>query len=140
MENIPCVELEASTINIFVPMTIKRRGGGHATMILPKNAPREAREVSKPNYDSRLINAFAKAYKWQQAMLKNPKLTTYLIAEKENVSPGYVSRTLRLNLLAPDIIKAIVDGKQPRDLMLQDLMKKVLPDLWQEQRELFGFI
>ncbi len=130
---------EENTISIFVPMVIKKRGGGHATLILPKNAPREARAENKPNYDQRLINAFAKAYKWQQAMLKNPKLTTYNIAEKENISPSYVSKLLRLNLLAPDIIKAIVEGKQPRDLMLQDLMKKVIPDLWQEQREMFGF-
>ena len=130
--------VEENTISIFVPMVIKRRGGGHATMILPKNAPQEAQEASKPNYDHRLINAFAKAYKWQQAMLKNPKLTTYTIAEKENVTPSYVSKLLRLNLVAPDIIKAIVEGRQPRDLMLQDLIKKVIPDLWQEQREMFG--
>ena len=43
---------------------------------------------------------------------------TYIIAEKENISPSYVSRTLRLNLLIPDIVKAITEGKQPRDLML----------------------
>ncbi len=133
------LSIEENTISIFVPMVIKRRGGGHATMILPKDAPQETREVGKPNYDYRLINAFAKAYKWQQSMLKNPKLTTYAIAEKENVTPSYVSKLLRLNLVAPDIIQAIVQGKQPRDLMLQDLMKKTLPDLWQEQRELFVF-
>lgn len=132
--------IEESTISIFVPMVIKRRGGGHATMILPKNVTQEKREVDKLNYDHRLINAIAKAYKWQQAMLKNSQLTTYLIAEKEKVTAAYVSRTLRLNLLAPYIIKAIVDGKQPRDLMLQDLMKKVIPDLWQEQKQVFGFI
>jgi hypothetical protein len=137
MENI--AHVEESTISIFVPMVIKRRGGGHATMILPKDAPQETREVGKPNYDYRLINAFAKAYKWQQSMIKNPKLTTYIIAEKEKISPSYVSKLLRLNLLAPDIIKAIVEGKQPRDLMLHDLMKKIIPDLWQEQRELFIF-
>ncbi len=138
MENIQYVE--ESTISIFVPMVIKRRGGKTATMILPKNIPQATFEVSKPNYDHRLINAFAKAYKWQQALLKNSKLTTYLIAEKEKISPAYVSRTMRLNLLAPDMVKTIIDGKQPRDLMLQDLMKKVIPDLWQEQRQVFGFI
>ena len=131
--------IEENTISIFVPMVIKKRGGGHATMILPKGAQNSSLEAKKPNYDHRLINAFAKAYKWQQNMLKNPKLTTYAIAEKENVTPSYVSKLLRLNLVAPDIIKAIVDGKQPRDLMLQDLMKKIIPDLWQEQKQVFGF-
>jgi len=132
--------IEESTISIFVPMVIKRRGGGHATMILPKDAQNAPLESNQPHYDHRLINAFAKAYKWQQAMLKNSKLTTYTLAEKENVTPSYVSKLLRLNLVAPDIIKAIVDGKQPRDLMLQDLMKKIIPDLWQEQKQVFGFL
>ena len=76
--------IEENTISIFVPMVIKRRGGGHATMIIPKGAQNSSLEAKKPNYDHRLINAFAKAYKWQQAMLKNPKLTTYIIAEKES--------------------------------------------------------
>lgn len=131
---------QENVISIFVPMVIKKRGGGHATLILPKNAPREVFEVSKPNYDHRLINAFAKAYKWQQAILKNKKLTTYIIAEKENISSGYVSRLMKLNLIAPDMVKAIVEGRQPRDLTLQDLIKKEIPDLWLEQREKFGFI
>ncbi len=131
--------LEEKTINIFVPMVIKRRGGGHATVILPKNAQATSLEANKPNYDHRLISAFAKAYKWQQKMLKNHKLTTYAIADKENVTPSYVGRLLRLNLVAPDMVKAILEGRQPRDVMLQDFMKKNIPDLWQEQRELFGF-
>jgi len=120
---------EENDISIFVPMTIKRRGGGHATVI----------SADKENYDHRLIEMIVKAYKWQQAMRKNPNLSTTLLAEKEKVTSSYVSRTLRLNLLAPDIVKAILAGRQPRDLMLQDLMKKTIPDLWPEQREIFGF-
>ena len=135
---------EENDISIFVPMTIKRRGGGHATVILPKNAtPQNTTSITasadKENYDHRLIEMIVKAYEWQQAMHKNPNLSKTLLAEKEKVTPSYVSRTLRLNLLAPDIIKAIIEGRQPRDLMLQDLMKKAIPDLWPEQREIFGF-
>jgi hypothetical protein len=129
--------IEESTISIFVPMLIKRRGGKAATMILPRNI---SQQEDKPNYDHRLIGAFAKAYKWQQNLSKNKKLTTYIIAEKENVTAAYVSRILRLNLVAPEIVKAIMEGKQPRDLMLQDFMNKAIPDLWQEQRSVYGFI
>jgi hypothetical protein len=134
MEYLPCPE--ENTISIFVPMMIKKRGGGHATVILPKNA---AHQSDKPNYDAKMINAFAKAYKWQQTMLKNSRLTINALAEKENLTPAYVGRILRLNLIAPDIIKAILDGRQPRDLKLQDFMTKTISDLWCEQKEMFGF-
>jgi len=130
---------EENAISIFVPMAIKRRGGGHATVILPKNATSITTSTDKSNYDHRLIEMITKAYKWQKAMRKNPNLSISLLAEKEKVTTAYISRTLRLNLLAPDIIKAIIEGRQPRDLMLQDLMKKAIPDLWPEQREIFGF-
>ncbi len=136
MENIEHVE--ENTISIFVPMVIKRRGGGHATMILPKNAPQEAREASKPNYDHRMINALAKAYKWQRQMDKQG-LNISQLAAKENISDRYVSRILRLNYLAPDIVISILEGKHPRDLKLQDLTTKVIPELWYEQKSLFGF-
>lgn len=62
------------------------------------------------------------------------------LARKENISDRYVSRILRLNYLAPDIVTAILDGRQPRDLKLQDLISKTIPDLWEEQKSLFGLI
>jgi hypothetical protein len=127
---------EDRSISIFIPMAIKRRGGGSATIILPKTRPL----LDKPTYDEKLIKACAKAYKWQQAMSKNNKLTVAALAVKENLTPAYVSRILRLNFIAPDVVKAIVDGRQPRDLKLQDFMSKEISDLWQEQKEMFGFM
>ncbi len=44
--------------------------------------------------------------------------------EKKNPTPAYVGRILRLNLIAPNIVKVIIEGKQPRDLKLQSLMEK----------------
>ncbi len=138
MENVQYVE--ENTVSIFVPMTIKRRGGS-ATVILPKNAILEATsEATKPNYDYKLINAFAKAYKWQQSMKKSDRATINTIAEKENITSTYVGRILRLNLVAPDVVKAIVEGKQPRGLKLQDFMNNGVPELWHEQREVYKFI
>ncbi len=61
------------------------------------------------------------------------------IATKEKVTTGYVSRILRLNQVAPDIVKAIVEGRQPRELKIQDFMNKNIPDLWDEQRNTFMF-
>ena len=61
------------------------------------------------------------------------------IAKAEGVVPSYVTRLLRLTWLAPDIVAAIVDGRQPIGLTANRLMANIrLPLEWQDQRELLG--
>jgi hypothetical protein len=55
------------------------------------------------------------------------------IGDAENISKSYVSRILRLALLAPDIIEAISEGKADHGIMLQQL-ERPLPASWEEQR------
>lgn len=127
--------LEENIFTISVPIKINRRGGKTATMILPKNIPKDE---EKPNYDQVLIKAFAKAYKWQKILSNDPNMSCSKLAAKEKVTTGYVSRILRLNQVAPDIVKAIMEGRQPRELKIQDFMNKAIPDLWEEQKAIFG--
>ena len=140
METVQSYQPEENTFSIFVPMKLKRRGGA-AMVILPKEEPKEDRvEIisNKPNYDHRMINALAKAYKWQKQMDKYGLNITQL-AGKENISDRYISRILKLNYLSPDIATSILEGKQPKDLRLEDLTRKAIPALWEEQKSLFGF-
>jgi len=60
------------------------------------------------------------------------------LAEKMDVDRSYVSRVLQLMLLAPDIVEAILVGREPSGLSLAKLTQ-TLPVLWDDQRELFGF-
>ncbi|MGI9274090.1 MAG: hypothetical protein ACR2PT_04420 [Endozoicomonas sp.] len=61
------------------------------------------------------------------------------LAKKEGLAGGsFISRTLRLVTLAPDIQEAILQAQHPSTLMLADLMKHI-PLIWSEQRKLFGF-
>jgi hypothetical protein len=136
IENIESLVVEENIYTISVPIKINRRGGKTATMILPKNIQPD--EV-KPYYDYALIKAFAKAYKWQKTLQKDTAMTIGKIAAKEKVTNGYVSRILRLNQVAPDIVKAIMEGRQSRELKIQDFMNKRIPDLWEEQKISFGF-
>lgn len=139
MEILSTIHPNENTFSIFVPMKLKKRGGS-AMVILPKESLKVdnmIKSTSKPNYDHRIINALAKAYKWQKQMDKQD-LNVSQLARKENISDRYVSRILRLNYLAPDIVIAILEGKQPRDLKLQDLIGKAMPDLWEKQKALFG--
>ena len=54
--------------------------------------------------------------------------------EAKGVNATYVSRVLRLTLLAPEIVEAILDGRQPAGLRLDDLLD-AFPLEWERQRE-----
>jgi len=60
------------------------------------------------------------------------------LADKEKINDSYLASVLRLTLLAPDILDAILDGKQPKKLSLATLMKP-FPMIWEQQREKWGF-
>lgn len=83
-----------------------------------------------------MIKAIARAFRWQQ-LLEN---CTYgcldEIAKTERIGPSFVSRVIRLALLAPDIVEAILAGKQPAHLTLKDLMQP-FPVEWSGQRAHF---
>ena len=122
-------------IDLFVPLEIKKRGGS-AIIILPKNLKKE--EMVKC-FDEKMIKAFAKAYKWKNMMEEDEIGALAQIAVKENITGAYVSKVFNLNFIAPEIVEKILNGEQPRDLKLQDMLVGKFPLLWQEQKELWGF-
>ena len=91
--------------------------------------------------DPGLLRIVARAHDIQARLLQNTDLTVHGIATQERVSEGYLSRLLRLPSLAPDIITAIVNGKNPPQLTAKKLMRLALqiPINWTEQRKLLGF-
>jgi site-specific DNA recombinase len=91
--------------------------------------------------DPGLLRIVARAHDIQARLMQNTDLTVRLIASQERVSEGYISRLLRLPSLAPDIITAIINGKNPPRLTAKKLMRVTLqiPVDWSEQRKLLGF-
>ncbi|MEZ0281809.1 MAG: hypothetical protein ACAH19_11050, partial [Methyloceanibacter sp.] len=91
--------------------------------------------------DPGLIRIVTRAHDIQARLMQSTGLTLHAIASQEHVTPGYVSRLLRLPSLAPDIITAIVNGKNPPQLTAKKLMRLALelPVDWSEQRKLLGF-
>ena len=61
------------------------------------------------------------------------------LAEQEGVTDAYVCRLLPLTCLAPDIVEAILDGRQPKGLRLAEVLGKGPLD-WNEQRKRLGFL
>ena len=91
--------------------------------------------------DPGLLRIIARAHDLQTRLIQNTDLSLHAIASQEHVTPGYVSRLLRLPSLAPDIITAIINGKNPPQLTAKKLMRLSLqiPIDWTEQRKLLGF-
>jgi hypothetical protein len=88
-----------------------------------------------------MIKTLGKAFYWKRLLEEGRYPTTTDLARSLKLEPGWVAEVLRLTLLAPDIVEAILDGRQPRHLNLQTLRGRhdLLPRDWAEQREVLGF-
>jgi hypothetical protein len=78
--------------------------------------------------------ALARAWRWHALLDAGVYSSMTEIAEAENINKSYVSGILRLALLAPDIVEAILDGSAKERLMLERL-ERPLPPGWIEQRQ-----
>ena len=92
---------------------------------------------AKPRHDETLIRALARAHRWKRMLEEGTHGCVSEIAEAEKIDRSYVNRLLRLTLLAPDIQEAILDGRQPKGMQLQELTW-AMPSEWEEQRELIA--
>ena len=88
---------------------------------------------SKLQPDGTLIKALARAWRWQRQLDEEVHTSVSDIGEAEGISKSYVSRILRLALLAPDVVEAILAGRADTGLLLENL-ERPLPGSWKEQR------
>ncbi|MBI5121299.1 MAG: hypothetical protein HZA67_09860 [Rhodospirillales bacterium] len=126
--------IQQDTLTVRIPMTI-RRIGGRKQIIVPEGEGVAERRSAKP--DEALLKALARAFKWKRMIEEGQVRSLNELAEAEKLNGSYVSRIFRLTLLAPDIVEAILEGRQPRTLQLADLLEDVPVD-WGGQREGFG--
>jgi hypothetical protein len=93
------------TVTLHVPFRVVKRGG-RKEMQLPEGSthPRRA--------DSALVKALARAFRWKCVLESGEFATIAELAEREGIAPSYMTRVMRLTLLAPDIVEAILDGRQ----------------------------
>ena len=123
-------ELDGTTIIVTIPMQWKRRGG-RKVIIAPDGG--DAWAPAKPRPDETLIRALARAHRWKRMLEEGTRASVSEIAEAEKIDRSYVNRLLRLTLLAPDIQEAILDGRQPKGMQLEELTR-AMPMAWDEQR------
>ena len=113
------------TVTLHVPFRIVKRGG-KKEMQLPEGATQSQRT------DSTLVKALARAFRWKRMLESGEYATIAELAEREGIAPSYMTRVLRLTLLAPDIVEAILDGKQGPEVTLAQVLEP-FPLTWQHQ-------
>jgi hypothetical protein len=123
--------LDGDTLVVRIPMRFRRRGG-RKRIVAPDGS--EIAPSNKPQPDGTLVKALARAWRWQRMLNDGVYTSVSEIGDAENISKSYVSRILRLALLAPDIVEAILAGRRHQDIMLEQL-ERPLPASWEEQRE-----
>ena len=119
------------TVTLHVPFRVVKRGG-RKEMQLPEGAAPPRRT------DSTLVKALARAFRWKRMLESGEFATIAELAEREGIAAPYLTRTLRLSFLAPDLVEAILDGRQPSNLSLE-MLRKPLPTRWSEQRQLLSY-
>ena len=120
------------SLSVQVPFKV-RKHGGRKMLVAPDGTEAPAR----PRVDNALVKALARAFRWKRMLEEGDHATLSDLAEAEKINLPYLSRVLRLTLLAPDIVEAVLDGRQPERLTLAVVLDPFPVD-WHEQRALFG--
>lgn len=118
------------TITLHVPFRVVKRGG-RKEMQLPDSVKQPRRT------DSALVKALARAHRWQRMLNSGEFATITELAEREGLTPSFLTRILRLTLLAPEIVTAVLDGTQFADLTLKTAMQH-FPGDWAAQVSKFN--
>eukprot|EP01136_Pigoraptor_vietnamica_P013825 Opistho-1_new@55280 len=108
-----------------------RKRGGRKLVIGPSGA--DAWAPPRARVDSAMVKALARAHRWRKLLDAGRYQTVRDLAAAENINPSYVARVLRLTLLAPDIVEAILDGRHDPARLTLDRMMEPFPAVWSEQ-------
>jgi hypothetical protein len=123
------------TITVRVPISIRRRGG-RKLVIAPTCASAVAMPIRR-HIDNAMVKAIARAFRWREMLENGTHATIAEIAAAEKINESYVGRVLRLTLLAPDLVEAILNGRPPTELQLDELLRR-FPVEWANQRHIFA--
>jgi len=123
----------ATTITVRVPLAIRHRSGRKTvvTLVADGIAPVSTRA------DPALVKALARAHRYQRMLDEGRYASVTELAAAENLDRGYLGSLLRLTLLAPDIVEAVLDGRQVEGMTLPALLER-FPASWADQRARFG--
>jgi hypothetical protein len=127
------ISKDGRTAVVSISVSFLQRGGRKQILSPPGTAPWSP----APRVDGALVKAVVRAHRWRHMLESGEYSSSAELAKAEKVNDSYLSRILRLTLIAPDIIEAILSGRQPGTLQLDDLLRP-LPSAWGRQRSELG--
>jgi len=126
----PKLSPDGTTMTVRVPMKFQVRGG-RKLVVTPDGSPSWAKPRKRIN--NAMVKALARAFRWQKLLADGTYATIEEIADAEKINPSYISRVLRLTLLSPEIVEAILDGRQSPALTMAKILKP-FPLKWRDQK------
>ena len=127
----PVRVFDGAALTARLPMTFRRRGG-RRLILAPDGAADLAAEPPRP--DGTALRALGRAWRWHRQLEAERYPSIKALARAEGVHHAYVAKLLRLTLLAPDLVEAVLDGRLPQGVRLEELVRP-LPVEWAEQRQ-----
>jgi hypothetical protein len=127
------VQQQGAKLTTVIPVHIRRSGGRKVVIPAP-----ETRKRKRPSTTTPILNALARAYHWQRLLDEGRMTSGVEIARQEGLNQSSVNELLRLTLLSPEMVLALLAGRQPKTLTLRWLKNHELPADWEAQREVFG--
>jgi hypothetical protein len=123
--------MDATSITVRVPLKIRHRPG-RKTVVTPMQVGTETALPTRA--DPALVKALAWVFRYQRLLGEGRYASISEMAAGERLERGYLGTLLRLTLLAPDIVEAILDGQQPERMDLPRLLAP-FPVEWSAQRK-----
>ena len=125
----PTLSKDGRTITVHIPITLRHQGG-RKQVVTPAGATPWITTPSR--VDNTIVKAIVRAHRWRDMLESGRHATVRDLAKAEAINESYLGRVLRLTLLSPSIIEAILEGHQPANLELDGLLKQ-FPVAWDEQ-------
>ena len=120
-------------LTIRIPYTV-RKLSGRKYVITPDGVTTEP--LPHHRIDNALVKALARAFRWRRLLESGAYGCIDELAKDERINPSYVGRVLRMTLLAPDIVEAILEGRQDAGLTMARAMRPFDVSWAQQRREL----
>jgi hypothetical protein len=121
-----------TAVTVRVPFKLARRGGRKVVSAFPG----QERFSPKPHVDDALLYAVVRAFYWKRQLDDGVIATVTELAAAEKLNTSFVAHQLRLTLLSPGLVEAILCGRQPQATQLQPLVRN-FSENWQAQLDLF---
>lgn len=118
----------SASITVRVPLSVHRRPG-RKTIVTPDG---QAHAPTRVRSDPALVKALARAFRWQRLLDEGRYASISELARAEKIERGYLGQVLRLTLLAPEIVEAVLNGRQGAELSLPTMLDGI-PPIWSAQ-------